>query len=228
NVERVRIYSSVSSPATLVTGHQYGLMRIQIPSGTLTGCDGCLEGVEIRLVSVQLGTTGCVSAPHAADVLIQTPDYAGSAQWQYPLAGFAVSTGYPRTTGAGVVDLHIVGGGIQTGASVVLRRSGQNDVPGVVQGISTNGHEMFARFNLTGAVLGNWDIVVTNPNLASTTSVLPVQVVAPVAPHLSAQIIGISRQRPSRPITQTVLAQNTGNLRFDGTSFVAIDLPSGI
>src|SRR5207237_6926695 len=82
NVERVRIYSSVSSPATLVTGHQYGLMRIQIPSGTLTGCDGCLEGVEIRLVSVQLGTTGCVSAPHAADVLIQTPDYAGSDHWQ--------------------------------------------------------------------------------------------------------------------------------------------------
>lgn len=48
-----------------------------------------------------------------------------------------------------------------TNSTVVLRKSGQNDILGVVDA-AANGKSMSVSFNLTNAATGDWDIVVTS------------------------------------------------------------------
>ncbi|HCA46175.1 MAG TPA: hypothetical protein DEP45_02100 [Armatimonadetes bacterium] len=61
------------------------------------------------------------------------------------------------------LDVVITGTGFQSGASVVLRKLDEDDITGTSVDVNS-ATEIECTFNLTGAAVGLWDVVVTNPD----------------------------------------------------------------
>lgn len=64
---------------------------------------------------------------------------------------------------------HISGNGFAPGATVALRRQGQQDIVGSPAAVEGGSSEIATVFDLTGKVTGVWDVVVTNPDGRSAT-----------------------------------------------------------
>jgi hypothetical protein len=79
-----------------------------------------------------------------------------------------VSVAPPSAGNGGTANLTITGTGFQTGATVLLRRTGQSDIPGTSV-VVTPPTTISASFNLTNAAPGTWDVRVSNPDGASGT-----------------------------------------------------------
>jgi hypothetical protein len=73
----------------------------------------------------------------------------------------------PDSGAAGsTISADIIGAGFVLGADARLRKSGQSDIVGSSVSV-VSPTEIICSFNLTGAVSGNWDVVVTNSDGAS-------------------------------------------------------------
>jgi hypothetical protein len=81
-----------------------------------------------------------------------------------------VVTSITPNTGANTGVVHITnlaGSNFQTGATVKLTRSGQTPI--TATNVLMNATQIICDFNLTGAAVGQWNVVVTNPNSQSGT-----------------------------------------------------------
>jgi len=67
------------------------------------------------------------------------------------------------------VTLDISGSGFLPGATVKLARTGENDIPGTPVDVNVTTQTIICFFNLNGARVGYWDVVVTNTDGQSGT-----------------------------------------------------------
>jgi hypothetical protein len=234
NHERVHIFTPYSNPVTLSAGNEYALTKIVFDhAGTLGNvCDGCIGDVTIQVNRIRLIPSGCGTVPPAPTVVVESPDYAGTAFWQgIPIPVLAVFSGYPSQLVGGdagrINDLVVHGSNFMPGCTVVLRHSGATDIPGTVQSVAADGASLTAQFDLAGAALGNWDIVVTNPDAATASSQTPIVVMVPVSAQLVAAISGTAGTRPNHRITETLSIHNLGTVPFEGTAFAAFYVKAG-
>ncbi len=79
---------------------------------------------------------------------------------------------YPPAGGnAGPITLTVSGQGFSTGTTVLLRAEGQPDIPAEVKTVNDAGTQLTLTANLAGAPVGDYDIIITNPD--GTTRILP-------------------------------------------------------
>ncbi len=138
---------------------------------------------------------------------------------------FALAGVVPRSGGnAGQVSVQVGGSGMVSGARVALRRSGRPDILGTGVGVDDSGSTAAATFDLTGQLLGAWDIAVTNPD--GTSRVLPgaFAVQAGKGPKLWVDVIGIIKRRTES--TVTVLYGNQGDADARGVP-LTLSVPAG-
>lgn len=91
----------------------------------------------------------------------------GSSGEPPPPPPLTVSAVSPTGGAAGMVTIDLSGSGFQSGTTVALARAGQPLIPSTQ--VQLVGQALRCQFNLTGAAAGLWDIVVTNPDLATVT-----------------------------------------------------------
>jgi hypothetical protein len=101
--------------------------------------------------------------------------FSGVGLWpQARIAAIAASPAasaiVPSTGGNdGPEMVSVVGSGLPTGAAVKLARSGQADISGTGVSVAADGNSLTATFDLTAALAGSWDVVVTTPDLQTAT-----------------------------------------------------------
>jgi hypothetical protein len=111
----------------------------------------------------------------------------------------------------GPVTVAVTGSDLPSGAAVKLTRSGQADIPGAAVVVRTDALGLSATFDLSGAAIGSWNVVVTTPDLQTATLTNGFTVEA-AAPHqLRADILGRSSMRPDRRRAFDLVIENLGN-----------------
>lgn len=145
-----------------------------------------LEGEEIDatnvtvqssdMITCNLGITGATPG----DWNVTVTNYDG--QSDVLEAGFRIRDPKPTVTGInpsegtndmvaiGITDLS--GTGFMQGATVNLTRTGKPDIPTINGAIVQSPTNILCFFNLSGAAVGKWDVVVTNPDLYQQSGVL--------------------------------------------------------
>ncbi len=128
------------------------------------------------------------------------------------LPGFAVYGIVPARSGnTATVLVHVAGNGFEDGVSVRLRRTGQTDIVGTPLSIDAGGSGISTLFDLDGATLGAWDLVVANPSATSTTpGAFEVETTA--APDLWVSVVGPRGIRIGRPTRFLIAYGNRGNV----------------
>lgn len=125
---------------------------------------------------------------------------------------FSLTRILPNTGGTeGSVLVLLSGGGFVPATTVVLRRAGHADIAGSPVAAESAGSALTASFDLTGADQGSWDVVVTNPDLASATLPGGFTVEAPRPADLFAVVLARNGARPGLPARFEVLYGNRGN-----------------
>ncbi|MCQ8894126.1 MAG: PKD domain-containing protein [Methanolinea sp.] len=89
----------------------------------------------------------------------------------------------PNNGPVGITGL--TGSGFLAGASVKLSRSGQTDIPGTGVDVNVTTQTIMCFFNLNGAAVGYWDVVVTNTDTQSGTLPQAFFVRYPAAPAVT-------------------------------------------
>jgi len=117
-----------------------------------------------------------------------------------------------RAGNAGPLAVVITGSGFEEGSTVKLSRSGEADIVGAPVNVETAGASLATSIDLTGRVLGAWDVTVTSPGGATTTLAGALTVEATRAPQLWADIIGRTAIRAGAPVRFTVIYGNRGNV----------------
>jgi len=82
------------------------------------------------------------------------------------------------TVNTSVSITNLSGGNFQNGAGVRLTRNGQTDIPGSNVTVVNSG-QITCNFDLNGAQLGDWNVVVRNPNADEATLTAGFRVVTP-------------------------------------------------
>lgn len=136
-----------------------------------------------------------------------------------PLALYAAVPA--RGGNTGFATIHVAGQGILAGASVRLERSGQPDRVGTGVVVSPDGASVTATLPLSGAALGAWDVVVTNPGNATATLTAAYAIEAGVAAAPWADILGRGTLavRAGREQTFFLVYGNSGNVDAAPTEF---------
>jgi len=124
----------------------------------------------------------------------------------------------------GQVTVHVAGGGFVDGTAVTLRRSGQSDIVGLRTQVDVAGASIATTFDLTGAALGAWDVVVTKPDSTSTTLSGGFVVKAGVGPSVWVDVVGIIRRHA--PSSIWITYGNRGDTDALGVP-LSLSLPSG-
>ena len=91
----------------------------------------------------------------------------GSSAEPPPPPPLTVSKITPASGLSGTVTVDLTGTGFRADTAVKLARSGQTAISGT--SVQLIGESLRCQFNLTGAAAGVWDVVVTNPNLSTST-----------------------------------------------------------
>jgi len=125
-----------------------------------------------------------------------------------PLALHLLTPRQGGNTGGSTVT--IIGEGIQQGATVVLRRAGQQDIVGQAVVVSADGSSITARFNLAARPIGTWDVVVRNPD--GSTITLPDAFLVRIGSNAQpvTAVLGPFAIRYNRPARFTVKYGNLG------------------
>jgi hypothetical protein len=121
----------------------------------------------------------------------------------------------------GKATLTITGGGFVTGTKVRLVRAGSVDRVGTVIGEPVDNGRLVARFELTGAEAGDWDVVVTEPAGAggdSATAPAALKIVAAARPRIAVSVTMPSALRYGFDGLATI------SIRNEGTNDADIDL----
>ena len=124
----------------------------------------------------------------------------------------------------GRVTAHVAGSGFVEGAAVTLRRAGQPDIVGLLTGVDVAGASIATTFDLTGAALGAWDVVVMNPDSTSSTLGRGFIVKAGVGPSVWVDVVGIIRRHA--PSSIWVTYGNRGDTDALGVP-LSLSVPSG-
>ena len=118
----------------------------------------------------------------------------------------------------------ISGSAFASAAMVKLTRPGQADIIGNPVSVDPGGSAIGTAFDLTGAALGAWNVVVTNPD-GSSASLLGAFTVATVQrPQLWIDLVGPAIVRPGLPANFTLIFGNTGNVDATGVS-MGVSIP---
>ncbi len=127
-------------------------------------------------------------------------------------AAFSVAAIQPaHAANVGVISAVIAGAGIESGATVALRRAGQTDIAGGLVTVQAGNAALAASFNLGGAPAGAWDVVVTNPDQTSAILASGFTVDAGGAPEVWSDIVGPLVVRPGSTARFMVVYGNRGN-----------------
>jgi hypothetical protein len=118
----------------------------------------------------------------------------------------------PATGAAGGSVIVVASGAaFDPNGSVALRRTGSADIVGAPVTIDAGGSALAARFDLAGAALGAWDVVVTNPDTTSATLAGAFTVEAARTPDLWAILVARRAVGAGLPARFTVVFGNRGN-----------------
>jgi hypothetical protein len=127
----------------------------------------------------------------------------------------------------GVMTITVVGYNLIGGATVKLARAGQPDLTASLVDVAGDARSIAATFDLTGAVPGAWDVVVTNPDgqIDSLTSGFTVNAIA--APQLRVSGIGPPLIRANRATSYDLVIENPGNVDAIGVPLWIYGVPTG-
>ena len=121
---------------------------------------------------------------------------------------------------SGVVTVRVYGQGILPGATVRLRRAGQNDIVGTVLSVSEDGSFVEVTFNLAGKPLGaGYEIVVRNSNgdKAELDNAFTIQ--QGRGSDIWTEVVGPGLVRVGRSARYFVVYGNNGNVDTEPTRF---------
>ena len=160
---------------------------------------------------VHLTDSAWISGPQSRDHMIfaDTTGQAGPVGEHAP-----VITGLSTYTGGTSASVTVVisGAWLNEDATVILRRPGDADVmPGWVEGVAEQ-NRLGATFDLADVALGDWTVIVRNPDGQEATSSQPFTVVAGGQPELWVEIIARETIRVSRSSTVIVRYGNSGTV----------------
>lgn len=139
--------------------------------------------------------------------------------------GLAVSDVLPNRAGnSGSVVTVISGSAFTSGAQVKLTQASQADIVGNPVSVDPGGSAIGTAFDLTGAALGAWNVVVTNPGGSSASLPGGFTVGTVQAPQLWVDLVGPPIVRPGLPANFILLFGNTGSVDATGVS-VGVSIP---
>jgi hypothetical protein len=166
------------------------------------------------------------------DVVDSYP-YASQNGWLFGPPGCApgglwVSTVIPDKGGnAGSVTAVIHGSGFLQGATVKLTRQWVPDIVAEPVWVDAEGWALAATFDLTGAEVGVWDVVVINPDGGSAALLGAFTVEEGCTAEVWVDILGPSAIRVGREAPVYILYGNTGNCNADNVP-VMIAVPEDV
>jgi parallel beta-helix repeat protein len=128
---------------------------------------------------------------------------------------------------SGSATVQVYGIGFQSGASLKLATPGQPDLIGNNTQISDLGYVLTSTVNLTGALAGLRDVVVTNPNGTSTTLAGGFTVDQGGSPNVTVSLIGRNVMRAGQSQLYFINVANSGNVD-SGSVRVWLALPNYI
>ncbi len=143
--------------------------------------------------------------------------------------GTASLTITPNVGGdTGNVSVRINGSGFAYGAAVKLVKSGELDIIGNPVTVETNGVTIEATFDLKGKALGQWDLVVQNPDSTILKLEKGFTIEKGRDGQLRVDIVGLNIIRPNRPQTYWIVCENTGNVNRYGHTVMLGATPNSI
>jgi uncharacterized repeat protein (TIGR01451 family) len=182
-------------------------------------------------VAIKYGThTGTFSALDGANLgggLQFAPTYTDTAiiLSTGPLAITSVTSNHGGNSG--VVSTVVHGVGFFPGLSARLSR-GASQIQGQIIDVSPLATAFAVAFDLTGAALGTWDLVVQGSNGSSVMLGDAFTVEEAIAPRISVQIVGRPRIRIGQPASYDILVTNEGNVDALGVPVSIGGIPAGI
>ena len=141
-----------------------------------------------------------------------------------PLTVTSLSPALAGNLGDATVTLF--GEGIAEGATVVLRRAGLPDIGAQSLVISATGAGLQATFALAGQTIGQYDIVVTNPDGTSFVLGGSFQIVQGVDADVWVDVVGRGNARPGQPQTYQIVFGNRANTDAYGMP-LNVSMPPG-
>jgi hypothetical protein len=177
----VTIYGSDLFAPALVRLKQSGIADIVIPNTTVAANGTSLQAT--FNLSLPIGP-------------LQVEVQNGDGIKKVVPGGFEVATPlriqsvYPNLgSSAGTAQVTVGGTGMRSGASVVLRRSGETDIVGDQVTVDPDGTMLHARFDLQGRAEGLWDVVVQNlgslpATVGNVFRITSLPVVTSIDPHV--------------------------------------------
>jgi CSLREA domain-containing protein len=141
--------------------------------------------------------------------------------------GLFISSIFPAQGGSGgVVTVLVSGNGILSGATLQLQRSGQPAIVASPVAEDPGQVSITGTFNLTGAALGTWDVVVTNPDATMVKLIGGFTIAAPQSPKIYTSLQGRSAIRGGLPAVFSILISNRGNNDVFGVP-LSVSAPTG-
>jgi hypothetical protein len=179
------------------------------------------------------GTTNAANFPLSSNA-IQTQlnaglfAFGGEGDWFFTiLGGGAISSNSGALVGGNQGDNTItLTGSFQSGATCSLV-SGNTTITATQASVSTDGTQISCTFALSGAALGSYNIVVTEPDGTSVTKPNGFTVQTATGPAIWVNITGRSHLRTSTPSTMTVTYGNSGDTDALGVP-IFVTLPTGV
>ncbi len=139
----------------------------------------------------------------------------------------AITSVTPNHGGQGTASCVVHGGGFFPGLTAKLVR-GANQITGQLRGISPLGTAFAVTFDLTGAALGAWDVVVQGADGTTVTLTNGFTVEALRPATISVQIVGRPAFRVGRPASYIIVFTNDGNVDALGVPVWIGGIPPGV
>lgn len=125
---------------------------------------------------------------------------------------------------SGIVSVNISGRLIEDGVTVSLE-SGAGTISTQAPAVTKSGTIISTSFDLTGQVLGVYDVVVTNPNGSSDTIKEGFTIEEGRPAKLWMEVLGRDLVRAGNPMFYQIQYGNSGNVDWDGLAFITIQIP---
>ena len=139
----------------------------------------------------------------------------------------AVSAILPASGGnAGPVTVTISGSGLPSGTATKLWRSGQPEIFGTGVVAAADGLSLTATFDLSGAAMGPWDVVVMTPDAQMAVLAGGFTVEAVEAPQLRVDVLGPALIRGNHRTAFDLVLENPGNTDARGVPLWITGVPA--
>ena len=125
----------------------------------------------------------------------------------------------------GEVSVQILGNGFAPQARAQLQRAGASDIDASSQSVSADGTAINATFDLAGAALGEWNVVVTNPGASSATLTNGFLIEGGKPSTIQVEVIGRDTLRRDHVERYYVRYTNPGNIDAVGVPLWILGIP---